>query len=163
MHIEDNHRRWLAFDVRPQRLGYAIFMGPHTLLDWGVKNFRGGINAVRLPFSQKVAQLISGWQPDMVILNEPRSTFAANRVRTVQAQAQSFHIPVLLMSRHAVREVFRDQRNKDDRARVLAARFSELTLRLPPKRKPWKSEDYRLSIFDAVTVGVTYYEQSERC
>jgi len=34
-------------------------------------------------------------------------------------------------------------------------RFPELAPRLPRFRKPWMSEDYRMSIFDAVAFGLT--------
>jgi hypothetical protein len=32
----------------------------------------------------------------------------------------------------------------------------ELSTRLPPKRKPWKSEDSRMDIFDAVALAVVF-------
>jgi hypothetical protein len=161
MHITNKHERILALDARPQRLGYAVFAGPDTLLDWGLRMFRGGINAVRVPFRHKVAQLISEWQPDKVILNEPRSARAIYKVKAVQVQAGSFDVPVILIGLRAVREAFRDHRNKDDRARALVARFPELSSRLPPRRKLWKSEDRRLSIFDAVALGVINFEADD--
>jgi hypothetical protein len=39
----------------------------------------------------------------------------------------------------------------------LAQRFPELAAKLPPKRKIWQSEDYRMSIFDAASLGVAYF------
>ena len=40
---------------------------------------------------------------------------------------------------------------------LLAARFpKELQTRLPPKRRPWMSEDYRMGIFDAVALAVAF-------
>ena len=45
-------------------------------------------------------------------------------------------------------------------ASVLAKQFPTLDLRLPPKRKIWQSEDYRMSIFDAAAAGVAYFEKS---
>jgi hypothetical protein len=45
---------------------------------------------------------------------------------------------------------------KHDVAKVLAQKFpEELGDRLPPKRKPWMSEDYRMDIFGAVALGIT--------
>ena len=58
-----------------------------------------------------------------------------------------------VLSRKQVREVFfaNDEGTKQEQAELLAARFpEELGSRLPPKRKPWKSEDSRMDIFDAV-------------
>jgi hypothetical protein len=40
---------------------------------------------------------------------------------------------------------------------VPAEQLPELASRLPDKRKIWKSEDYRMSIFDAAALGVGYF------
>jgi hypothetical protein len=37
-----------------------------------------------------------------------------------------------------------------------AARFPEIGWKLPPKRKPWESEHYSMSIFEALETAVTY-------
>jgi len=37
------------------------------------------------------------------------------------------------------------------------AKYSELLSILPPKRRPWQSEDYRMTIFDAAAVGIAYF------
>jgi len=42
-------------------------------------------------------------------------------------------------------------------ATALVRAFPELLVRLPPKRKPWQTEDSRMSIFDAVALGLTYF------
>jgi len=47
------------------------------------------------------------------------------------------------------------QGTKHALAEILAARFpEELGCRLPPKRRPWMSEDYRMDIFDAVALAL---------
>jgi hypothetical protein len=40
---------------------------------------------------------------------------------------------------------------------AIAKRFPELALRLPRFRKPWMSEDYRMSIFDAAGFALAFY------
>ena len=45
---------------------------------------------------------------------------------------------------------------------VRAEQFPELLSILPPKRKPWQSEDYRMGIFDAAAIGIAYLAQHER-
>jgi len=42
-------------------------------------------------------------------------------------------------------------------AMAIAKRFPELAPRLPRFRKPWMSEDYRMSIFDAVGLGLAFF------
>jgi hypothetical protein len=44
---------------------------------------------------------------------------------------------------------------KQEMAEMLAGKFpDELASRLPPKRKPWKSEDSRMDIFEAVALAL---------
>jgi hypothetical protein len=52
--------------------------------------------------------------------------------------------------------------NKYEVALALAKQFPALASRLPPKRKIWQSEDYRMGIFDAATVGVAYFTRREK-
>ncbi len=40
---------------------------------------------------------------------------------------------------------------------ALTKQLPELAPRLPQVRKIWKSEDYRMSIFDAAALGVAYF------
>ena len=49
------------------------------------------------------------------------------------------------------------RRNKDQRAAAIAEQFPELLSILPPRRKIWRSEDYRMKIFDAAAVGIAYF------
>jgi hypothetical protein len=62
-----------------------------------------------------------------------------------------------LFSRQQVRRVFfaDGQGTKHALAEILAKRFpEELGFRLPPKRRPWMSEDYRMDLFDAVALAL---------
>ena len=43
-----------------------------------------------------------------------------------------------------------------ERAQTVVKRFPVLTRKLPPKRKPWESEDYRMSMFAAATLAMAY-------
>jgi hypothetical protein len=49
-------KRVLALDVHPRSFGYVVFEGPNRLLDWGVRSFRFGVNAVKRPVGAKVAR-----------------------------------------------------------------------------------------------------------
>jgi hypothetical protein len=43
---------------------------------------------------------------------------------------------------------------KYERAREVAKRFPVLARSLPPQRKPWESEDYRMGMFAAATLAI---------
>ena len=47
--------------------------------------------------------------------------------------------------------------NKYEISCAVADRLPELAAKLPPKRKIWKNEHYRMSIFDAAAVGIAYF------
>jgi hypothetical protein len=46
---------------------------------------------------------------------------------------------------------------KYQRAQAVIERFPVLTQKLPPKRKPWESEHYRMSMFTAAALAMTYH------
>jgi hypothetical protein len=47
-------------------------------------------------------------------------------------------------------------RSRYNRAAEIAASFPEIGWKLPSKRKPWESEHYSMSIFEALAVAVAY-------
>jgi hypothetical protein len=148
----------LAFDVRACRFGFAVFEGPDELLDWGVKSFRHGVNAVKVPACQKVATLLSEFRPHLIVVEKLPPRDNSWLMGTIMKLARKQHVPVRTISRTAVRKRFLGQgENKHKIAMVLGSRFPELTDRIPPKRKVWQSEDYRMSIFDAAALGLTHF------
>jgi hypothetical protein len=47
-------------------------------------------------------------------------------------------------------------------AQMLAQMFPvDLETRLPPKRRPWMSEDPRMNIFDAVDLAIAFWPQNK--
>ena len=68
-------------------------------------------------------------------------------------------IKVRRFSRVKVKQAFSESgaSNKYEIAVAIAGRFPELAPRLPRFRKPWMSEDYRMSIFDAVALASTFF------
>lgn len=67
----------------------------------------------------------------------------------------------LLVARYprgAIRKAFSAEgaKTKEEVAAVIAARFPELAVKVPPKRKTWMSEDSRMAIFDAAALALAY-------
>ncbi|MBZ5565864.1 MAG: hypothetical protein LAP13_26025 [Acidobacteriia bacterium] len=165
MSTETNQKRVLSLDVHPSRFGYVIFEGPEELLDWGVRSFRDGVNAVRIPPAQKVGTLLDDFAPSAIVLEKRESLAkkAARHIQTVQREAAKRRVPVRWVTRRMVKRIFDGhERNKDEIAFVLGQRFPELAPKVPPRRKIWQSEDYRMSIFDAAALGVAYFDRLAR-
>jgi hypothetical protein len=138
--------------------GFAVFEGPDDLLDWGIKSFRNGVNAVKVPFNMKLGLLLDQCGPRLVVIKTPRATALKRVDRTLVALVRSRRIPVQQIPAPTVREVFSGHnQNKYEIATVIAARYPELSPRLGPRRKLWQPERYSMSIFDAVALGIAYF------
>ena len=154
-------KRVIALDVRSQNFGFVVFEGPNEILDWGVRSFRSGDNAVKIPAATKLLSLLDEFTPSAVVIRERatgRSTKKPKLLSIIERQVRSRRIPVRLITPREVNRAFVGfESNKYEVASALAKQFPSLTSRLPPKRKCWQSEDYRMGIFDAAAVGVAYF------
>lgn len=151
-------KRVLALDFHPLSFGFAMFEGSDELVDWGIKSFRHGVNAVKVPINVKLALLLDQHGPDIVVMKTPRTAALKRLARTIAALAQYRRIPVRLVSTTSVREAFPDSNhNKYQIATVVAARYPELSPRLGLRRKLWQAEKYSISIFDAAALGIAYF------
>ena len=160
-----NEKRILAIDLRSRSFGFAVFEGPTRLLDWGVRSFRHGVNAVRVPVYKKFAELMNDSSPSAIVVRKAsvESGKKAAMRQALAMQAEKHHILVALLSRRVIKSSFvGSNRNKYTIAVALAKQLPELAPKLPPQRKIWKSEDYRMSIFDAAALGVAYFSRGEK-
>jgi Holliday junction resolvasome RuvABC endonuclease subunit len=158
--INPKHYRILAIAPSTRGFGFAVLEGQDVLVDWGVKTMQGNKNIQSL---KKVEDLIVHYQPGVLVL-EDASTKGSRRSSRIRKLGQQIiklvagrKLSVKLFSREQVRRVFfaDGQGTKHAVAEILAKRFpEELGTRLPPKRRPWMSEDYRMDIFDAVALAL---------
>jgi Holliday junction resolvasome RuvABC endonuclease subunit len=153
--------RVLAIDPSTRGFGFAVLEGPNQLIDWGVKETKKNKNARSLKL---IAGLIDRYQPSVVVV-EDYTEKGSRRCRRIQELindisklAAKRKIRVRSFSRVKVKQAFSQSGapNKYDIAVAITKRFAELAPRLPRFRKPWMSEDYRMSIFDAVALGLTF-------
>jgi len=158
---QPKHPRVLAIAPSTRGFGFALFEGQGVLVDWGVKSVQGDKNRRSLT---KVEEMIVHYQPEVIALEDmaEEDSRRSNRIRTlsrrISALAARFNVHIEVCSRKQIRQVFfaNGGGTKHALAEILARRFpEELGLRLPPKRKPWKSEDCRMDIFDAVALAVS--------
>jgi hypothetical protein len=163
---QSSQKRVLALDVHPRSFGFVIFEGPNCILDWGVRSFRAGVNAVKVPAATKFLALLDEFRPSAVVIKERvrgRNEKKIKMLMMIERQARSRRIPVRCVSRRDVNRAFVGfESNKYQVAAALARQFPDLALRLPPKRKCWQSEDYRMGIFDAAASGVAYFVRREK-
>jgi hypothetical protein len=154
-------KRLLALDVRPRSFGFVAIEEPYGILDWGVKSFRGGVNKVRIPFGPKVEQIIDQFAPDILIVKCARTKRIGRLIELIRTRANKQKVRVRLLSPKNVDLAFPGYRNKHQIAATVADKFPELLSLLPSPRRPWQSEDYRMSIFDAAAVGIAYLSERQ--
>jgi Holliday junction resolvasome RuvABC endonuclease subunit len=155
-----NYPRILAIAPSTRGFGYAVLEGHKLLVDWGVRSVEGDKNAGSI---EKVEEMIAHYNPQVMVL-EDTVTKGSSRCARIQALtkrlvavAESRTIKVALFSGKQVRRVFFGDAGgtKHALAEIIAQRFpEELGFRLPPKRRPWISEDSRMDIFDAVALAL---------
>jgi hypothetical protein len=160
--------RILAIDLRPQQFGYAVFEGPKQLLDWGAAYYRPGGEVGAEVAARRVAELMRVFLPSAIVVRKVRREVTHNSfgvlpiLKAIRRKASARSIPVRLIARKEVRKafcVFR-AKTKYEIACRLAVMFPELLWRLPPQRKFYESEHPGMTIFDAVAMGVTYWQSN---
>ena len=148
-------KRVIALDVRSRNFGFVVFEGPNEILDWGVRSFRSGANAVKAPAATKLLSLLDEFTPSAVVIRE-RTTRSAKKPKLlsiIERQVRNRRVPVRFITPRDVNRAFVGfETNKYEVASALAKQFPTLAPKLPPKRKCWQSEDYRMGIFDAAAV-----------
>ena len=163
--IQNKNVRVLAIAPLSRGLGYAVMEGPDKFVACGNKAILRDKNAGALAWVNRFMQF---YQPDVLVL--PNVTAAdtrrAARIKTLHRQIVAWagkkNVKVRLVSVTQVRtQLLGDSKGtKFAVAQMLAAKYpTELGLRLPPKRRPWMSEDPRMDIFDAVSLAVAFWER----
>jgi len=152
------HIKTLGVAPSTRGLGYAVMDGAATLLDWGVKVSKGGGKNQRC--LSHLARLVETCQPDLLALPDTRGSRRGPRVKLLigemEAMAAEAGIRVVRLSRKAVhREALQSEgATKQAVAKFLADAYpSELSFRLPQKRRIWAAESYQMDMFDAVALA----------
>src|SRR5215510_13203187 len=161
-HPHTSDPRVLAIDPSTRGFGFAILEGPDRLIDWGVKETKTDKKKRSLKL---IAELMERYQPRVIVLEDfegkgsRRCQRVGELIKDISKVALKRGIRVKSISRLKVKQAFSESgaSNKQEIAVAIAKRFPELAPRLPRFRKPWMSEDYRMSIFDAVAFGVTFF------
>ena len=159
--------RVLAIDPSTHGFGYALFEGPNRVVDWGTADIRSDKHAAAL---KKTEELIRRYEPAVLVVEDcsHKSSRRNPRVRLLTEQmlalarrcgVKGYPLPLVVVYQQFSKQ---GAKTKYDVALALAREFPALMLRLPPKRKPWQSEDSRMSIFDAAALGYTYLVHRRR-
>ena len=156
--------RVLALDIRRSRFGFVVLEGAERLLDWGICRLTRRSESCYAVMRRRIVRLLDTYDPTFVVSQEVdhfkkilinKSAPVANVVRE---EAKRHGSMWQTLEARTVRSFFRnhDATNKAEIASTLAEWYPDIAWKLPPKRKPWQSEDYRMSVFDAAALGTAY-------
>jgi Holliday junction resolvasome RuvABC endonuclease subunit len=160
---KDRERLILAIYPTTRGFGFVIFEDRQRTIDWGVKDARGDKNGKVLA---KIEELVSWYRPDMLVLEDVHGPASrrAERIRQLHALvvelAKTRKIRVRQYSRSDIKAVFakRSASSRYEIAQAISRELPDLAPWLPPPKKIWMSEDRWLGMFDAASLGLTFYD-----
>lgn len=163
----ESHRplRILALDVRPRKIGFAVFEGPNQLLDWGVKQLPRGRKGQEVEITKKLGKLLDIYSPSAIVMRRKLDGSSRSKkarkflISRIRMEARQRSVLISFISTTVLRKFFNQHGclTKPQIASKLASWFEHLHWKLPPKRKAWHGEHRTVPIFDAAAVGVVYF------
>lgn len=147
--------RVLAVDPSTRGFGFAVLEANGRLIEWGAAVLRTKNDS---EFLVRVDEFIRRYEPACIAVedNPKRGERALRRIERLVGYAHLKEIDRCLITRGDVeRRLGTAPNSKYGIALELCRRYPELTRLLPPKRRPWMSEDERMNVFDAVGLGIT--------
>lgn len=157
-------KRILAIDAAGRGFGFAVLEGSGRLIDWGVRGAKARNHTQAIGHLE---ELLEYYGPDVVVTQnlEDREIHRGFRaqvfLREVLKVSAAYGVPVRTIASRDLVRAFSDlgYPTKHKIATRIGELFPELAPRVPPFRKPWMSEDYRMAIFDAVAFGLAYFRR----
>ena len=155
--------RIIAIDLRFRRSGFATFEGPRRLLDFGTLD-------IRLEESEngrsRLADLMKLAAPKVIVVKKERwnnlivRSEAKPLVDALTSQGTAHSVQIRLLEQTSLNSTFRNLgcKTKADISASLARIYPELIWKLPPERRIWQPEHSRQTVFDAIALGMAFWQ-----
>lgn len=152
--------RVLGLASTTRGFAFALLEGPDDLVDWGLRRMPATKGAAK----KRLTPVLRLGQPTLIVIEEVKGSRKRHRGRNffdvVTELAESIEVPVNALPSAEIQKLSDSRKStKWDVAAGTARRFPEIALRLPPRRKPWQSEDDRVGLFLAVGSGVAAWRR----
>src|SRR6516165_9248020 len=160
------HLITLAIYFSTRGASFVLFEGTLDPYDWGIFEVRGPRREAKCQLH--IMRLLDQYEIDVLVLQNTgrEGTRRASRLTTlnaaVEAAAQQDGVPVFKYSRADVYSAFASAgfSNKQTLAEVIAKHIPAFERHVPPPRKPWKSEDARMALFDAAALALVFFQKA---
>ena len=154
----------LSFYPSTRGYAFAVFEGQGELFDWGLKEIRAPEKNEQTLAGTRA--LIDKYRPARIVIENytEQSSRRSERIKELYAQierlAEGKQVKVWHISRKMLLECFADSgaETKYTIAQEVARKIPALAHRLPPKRQIWMSESPLQALFDALALGMAFYE-----
>jgi hypothetical protein len=159
----------LAIYLQTRGFAFVLFETWNNPVDWAVHDIRGPEKNTRC--RKRIESMLSLHTPDVVVLQDMSGDDAgrAPRIqklnREIARLAERREICTHMVARAALRELFADHfgaTTKQKIAEAIVYHISALGLYVPPPRKPWKSQDGRMGLFEAAALAWMYFHACDR-
>jgi len=163
-------KRLLALDVRTSKIGFAVFEGPTSLLDWGVRSFEKSSKALRSNISDRLSVLLAFYEPAAIVIRSRSYHLPSHKctqgkiIAIIKSELRTRSKRLKIVTTKQVRNAFakNGEISKHDIAVRVTNQFQELAWKLPRRRKVYQSEPTAMLVFDAVANGMTYFRRHAR-
>jgi hypothetical protein len=160
---QQRDRLILAIYPTPRGFGFVVLEGRNRTIDWGTKEARGDKNSITL---KKAGELMSWYRPHLLIIENTQATSSrrVRRIRNLHHElidlAITHKIAVRQFARSEIKAAFasRAASTRYEIAQAISRELPDLEPWLPRPKKIWESEDRKLSIFDAASLALTFYD-----
>ncbi len=154
-----NNSTILALYPNQWGIAYALFHSVKDIVDCGVAYVQPACN---IRAKKRVQKYLDFYEPDIVLLRdsgEQAGKRMKKLVNKIEDVAKDRGLKIHRFSRTLIREVFSGYNayTKYEISKVLIKAYPDLKKYAFPERKKWLSENHRAGIFDAVSMGLTYY------
>lgn len=156
----------VAVYLNTRGFAFVVFESSLSPVDWGLRETRGPQKNCRC--ITKIERIVDRYRPSVLILQDTSLEGArrTQRIRDLNEDVVELaairEIPVCAYSRTDVLTAFSEfgVETKRDLALVIAKHIPAFERHLPPPRKPWMSEDARMSLFEAAALALTFFHSA---
>lgn len=160
--------RTLALYVTRRGIAFVLFTAPLLPHDWGTKEFCG--RTARTDGMRVAKQLIERFRPDVIVIEDAYEQHSRRfpRIRTlyraIARHAAHEGINVVSYSRKAIQDAFAvvGGSTKHEINCAIVRMIPALLARQPHKRRAWDAESAAQGLFDAVSLGLTFFANTKR-
>ena len=154
----------LVLSVYPFSRGFAfVFLeGPNSPFEWGVKEIREKHKSTKA--IQEIKKLIDHFRPEVLVIEDTigwsrRTSRIRKLYRMLVHLAQAEYVELYRCPRSDFNACFATvgANTKHEIAQAVAMQIPAFAHRMPLRRKPWRSEDPRQSLFDAAALALVFY------